>query len=307
MEKTTQTSISQEDLELSQKITSFIDRMNNPMTLKNGGDVLIGIDDALWNMEAAMNYTFADIPVQISETQLDSLEFVLNVNNGFCTESNLSALYQSMNASMQEYCNTLDGYHFILANVTVGDQTANDMTLKVYMVRGGGDEGFGINFGYPPDKWWHSYHWGYCDEPPPHTKKSSLEIQNKINSAIRYIPPDHANVPAYFTDIVQLSVPTISNPNYDPVAYPYRKYLTRYYYTFYDVEYGTDVPDNCLSPDDMSFFTNNIWDVINGSLKPAGKTLISASGAAAIRCWFENKMDEYHMPLKIDYGILHYQ
>ena len=310
LEKKTTNSISQEDLELSRKITSFIDKMNTPSTLKSGG--IMDVDSALWNVEAAMNYSFADIPEQIEDVQLDSIEFVLAVDNGFCTESALTDLYQAMYAAIQKYCDALNEYQFMIANVTVGEQIAGAVGVKVYLVSGisvSSPWSFGSN------DWWHSYHRGYCAGPYEGQgldRQSATEIQKKVNASIPKLT-HVSGCPIYFTDISTLIVPSFPTPNWDSISYPYRQFLTRYYYIFPVPVPATLIrvwPDNCLSPDDLNFFvTNNISMINSSTMKPAGKTLISVWGARADRWYDPMKLElwEDHTHLKADYGIPHVQ
>ena len=102
-------------------------RMNSPVVAKSSG--LIDIDEALWNVEAAMNYTFADIPEQFGDTKVDTLVFMLPVENGFCSESDLSVFYQSVDAAVQEYCSTLDEYQ--LLGVDVNMEESGEITVSI--------------------------------------------------------------------------------------------------------------------------------------------------------------------------------
>ena len=292
--------ISQEDLALAKRIESFIEKMSNPTNLKSGG--FIDVDEAIWNLEAAMNYMYADIPEQFGDTQKDSLEFTLAVNNsGFCSEGDLSVLYKNMNIAIQAYCDTLYEFQLLAVKITADKYAVSPIAVKAYVIKG--KPLYSWEFG--TTDWWHSYRKGRCEnyEGLNTNRQSAKEIQKKVNASITPFA-----YPIYFTDIDSVWILTTPNPNWDSIAFPHRRLMDRYYYIYYNVDFDPSFPDNCLSPDDMNFFTSNMISFINSSdYKPAGKTLMFVTGAQSIRCGNPNKRElhEYHALLKAFYGIPH--
>jgi hypothetical protein len=301
MEKTTHVDISADDLAMAQKIESFISRMNtasvnSDLNLKSGG--LIEIEDARWNLEAAANYTFADIPELFVETKVDTLEFMLAVDNGFCTENSLSAVYQDMNAAVQAYCSTLGEYQLLGVSVVFSDKTTGVLTVCLISARN--EEVVSPTFG-PTDYWCAGIKAGKCGPYNGQYKwerDAATELQTKANASI----PKVAVTVGYTVYYTNFSLewyggytPPTYNPDYIPgVDDPLKEYL--FYYE------SPPYHSRCLSPDLLNFYLTNIKNVgINN--KPVGKIIHSYTCEYS---WtVPTDWDEGFHQGQVNYAIMH--
>jgi len=272
LEKTKNVSISQEDLEMAKKITSFITRMNtiasaSEYNLKSGG-ALIEIEEAIWNVEAAANYTFADIPEQFGNTKIDTLVFTIPVENGFCSEKDLSALYQSVIVAIQDYLSTLDEYQLIGVDVNIGEENAGD--INVYIINA---KKTAESCDFEPENLWRNW-WrpglgkGKCsDDPQYYGRDAATEIQKKANAC--NIKEENVFYSSITTK--NFSGLNLLNPNYNPqVDGYYKEYLL--YRDSVDVN---SIANACLPPGRLNFHLSNIRHYANNVWKPEGKNILS--------------------------------
>jgi hypothetical protein len=293
LEKSAQTDISSEDLEMAKKITSFIARMNSPVALKSAG--FIDVDDAIWNVEAAANYIFADIPEQFADTKLDTLVFTLPVENGFCKENDLSALYQSVDAAIQEYCSTLGEYQLLGVDVNISEEIDGNIAVYIISCMPTAEP-----CDFEPDplwlNWWRSgLGKGKCDDDPQYYgRDAATEIQKKAN----YCNPKPENT--YYVSVTKKTFSGLNlfNPNYDPndPYYPYwKKYLL-----YCDLTNTGFEGIACLSPDMMNFYLANLRHYATNVWKPAGKDIMSYTYK------FNSKYMGYH-PLGFEYSLEYHE
>ena len=268
-EKGVANSISQEDLDLAQQLTSFINRMNQPATLKS--DRMLDINDALWSLEASMNFSFADIPEIAEDVKSDTLAFVLNVENGFCSERNLSALYQEIDIAIQQYCSTL-GEHQLMG-VDIKTSIENPCEITVSLVSGRDIKDPFLTFG-PTDYWRAGLKCGKCgDYNGQYGGKSDAakELQSKANYSIPKIAVAGGTI--YYTDFSEIGFNyghgVDDNPNYHyGVDDPLMEHM--FYVDYPEAYYGW----RCIPPDVMNFYLTNLKNFGNSNC-PAGKELVS--------------------------------
>jgi len=295
MEKPTQVGISNDDLALAQKIESFIVRMNtvasaSEYNLKSGGE-LIDIDDAIWDLEAAANYTFADIPEMFDDIKVDTLEFFIAVNNGFCKESDLSDVYQEMNYAIEEFCDSLDEYQILGISVSLSDEITGKITVILMSVSVGDPN---LSFG-PTDYWRAGRGGGKCDIYNNQFigRDASTEIKKKANASIPKIAIP-AGYTVYYTDYYTKDVieGAYPNPKYKHgIDDPLTEYL--FYYSKPEYYYGY----RCLPPDILNFYVNNLRKKAQLEWKPTGKTLLLYDWKFAYYVGEDEEIalnDEYH-------------
>jgi hypothetical protein len=265
--KTTQNpEISQEDLALSKRISSFVEQMNNPYNLKSDGKM--DVDSAIWYVEAAMNYTFADIPELFSDTKVDTMEFVLNVRNGSCTETDLSALYQAVDLDIQAYCSTLGEYQLLGVDINMNDKVSGDLTVCLISGRGGYVD---PALTFRSNDYWYAYgKMGKCgayEGQYKNERDATTEIQRKANYSIPMILAHNGVV--YYTDFStdRLSGWDDFNPDYKPgIDDPLKERLL-----YYEEPINWD---RCLSPELLNFYLTNLKNFGNSHC-PSGKDLVS--------------------------------
>jgi len=263
--------ISQEDLALAKRIESFIEKMNNPTTLKSGG--LFDVNEALWDLGAAMNYTYANVPEEYEDVRKDSLAFQLKTTSIFCTASDFFALYQEMDSAVYAYCLSLEeGYQLLGVKIAIDQPIIGGISLKAYLISVENMQNPIFTFG-PTDYWYAGMLRGKCgDYEGQFFKKrdATTEIQKRANLSLPKIAiPMGGSV--YYTDLSDVHYSgwtgNIPNPNYIPgVDDPLKEYL--FYYEC------PAVYNHCLPPDLMNFFLTNIKNFANDNC-PAGKVIIS--------------------------------
>jgi len=135
-EKIMNSGISQEDLNLANRLETFINKMNNPSILKSGS--LMEIDTALWNMEAAINYMYGNIPSGYEHFTIDSsaATITLQVNSGMCSETEISNIFGQLLNEVESYYETHVDIQLIAAGLkaTSDPNTGNVQLMLQYLM-----------------------------------------------------------------------------------------------------------------------------------------------------------------------------
>jgi hypothetical protein len=233
------------DQQLAKKITTFLSKIKNP---HKSGETLT-VDDAVWNTEAGLNFSYGDAGSVIHKTTVDSCFVEIPVENDQVELTDLAGAYDSIEEAVLEFYNNADASFIIAMDVKVAENMnkSSTVTLKTTTTVSSGPV-------YPgsPFESWDYWYWdggfnsGYCYGDSVNVDSDSdaaKEIQFKIHQRKAVPGGKH-----YFTDIIDVFIGTNPNPN-DPT--PKDNYFDKL--MFYNYE-GYPNFHQCLSPEEMNFY-----------------------------------------------------
>jgi hypothetical protein len=273
---------SEQDLQIEGKILAFkqkLDYVRENPNLKSGEDDLT-IDEAVWNIEALVNYTYADASADFYTIVNDSVSITVNLIEGRVAINDIIAAYDQIVDSLSAKYNQILSTEKQLMIADVSVKEINEVAV-VFEVNSAISSGilnpggwFGVN-----DIWFYGMadynNGGYCGGiyNGTHTNDDAAEqIQRKIMFR-RSLPSGHR----YFIDIKEVYVDgqnneliyepnsqepilcgccDIINPN-DPIQNDnYYDRLVFFNWAYYQNFHG------CLSKDEMNFYLGSMEDII---------------------------------------------
>lgn len=240
------------------------------------------LEDALWHLEAMLNYTYGDADYQTSDIQCDTITSNLNITNNTITMAQLNETFNTICGKIEKtYNDCLLPEKSVLAIKTIVQDNNNSYnTIKsVLIVRGltipylwfdstdYWDEYYYEDVGYVSGGGKCGPYSGQClDSGAPNelTKKANLRIP-------QYGCPDGFQV--YFTDIEDICVfPT----DCDPFLYDENSPChCKLYINPQDPNNPYHNPSHCIPPEDLNYYISKFVELMN-YYKPSGKVAISA-------------------------------
>ena len=271
--------------DIEERIRSFKQRCKfyheNPQ-VKTGG--LIAVDDAVWNMESALNFTYSHSSIVCNESVIRTTTIPLSVSTGDSVDYTMvSEGYYRLIDSLTAMYNTVSmaGKKVVLMDVKKLDSLpTTNPTLKLTCMIGNEANGVNApqdNFG-PTDYWYYGFLQGKCGPyfGTGFGSDAAEEIQKlQVNFQFPQVPDYHL----YFTDVEELIVigDVYLNPNDDIPCdnmYDYLMFFNR-----------TDYPNyhDCLSPAEIDFYYHSTYYVLTDPsmardhTNPPGKSFISVN------------------------------
>jgi hypothetical protein len=273
---------SEQDLLIEGKILAFkqkLDYVRENPNLKSGEEDLT-LEEAVWNIEALVNYTYADATAEFNSIVHDSVSITVNLVDGKVAISDLTAAYDQIVDSLSIKYNQIQSTEKQLMIADISLKESNG-TTAVLTVNSGISEGGSNPFAWfdVNDIWWFGMgnlnNGGYCGGIYNLTHKNDdagEQIQRKIMIR-RSLPVGHR----YFIDIKEVysdglelyivyerNTPDelececcdINNPN-DPIP------NDNYYETL--VYFNTEDHPNfhgCLEQLEMNFYLASMEEII---------------------------------------------
>jgi hypothetical protein len=244
----------------SKKVIALIHNFEQKMNeaLKSGET--ISLDSAIWNMEASLNYTYADPEEAIGEYSFIKSNYTLEVDaNGVVSMSEVQAVYSLMEQDLGNDLKSGNDEVIIFSDVALDSISGGTAYLS-------GTNGYssGIARSYTPidDNWY----WGTLGQEYGNpllgncagtdtTSDASDELQWRLNNPM----------PVPTQQIFYIDLVTEDATGFD---FDDRLYI------------GWDYPaDNCLTIDTLTYYLNQSDDIIytyktNGGLRPANKSFV---------------------------------
>lgn len=268
-----QNPVSEGDYKTAQKIQSFLDKIDNP---DKSGETLT-VDDAVWNTEAGLNYSYGDAASTINKTTIDSCFVEIPAENNQVTMTDLANAYQEMEDAVLQFYNDAGASFIVAMDVKVAENQnkSSTVTFKTTTTASSGPV-------YPgsPFEEWDYWSWGfgngYCDGDSINSDSDSdaaKEIQFKIHQ--------RKAVPAgkyYYTDVIEKELLPWNHPNpNDDVPYD-----NLYDFLLFRSSSWRPNHHGCLSPEEMNFYLNGTETVIYNTAndnppgeRPIGKDFIN--------------------------------
>lgn len=174
-----------QDLRNRERVISFINgaKASTQGIMKDGSNV--SLLDAIWDVEAALNFTVGDLNTPYSDTSLDSLSFALDPDASSMTLTSVYSMYNAALAILEPL--RTGEQHILLVDVTEPTTEANE--LKVfYQVASGYDKGApNSNYGVNSDHLWGSAPYNVQCQCGTNTNTfarcANKEIEYRINIA----------------------------------------------------------------------------------------------------------------------------
>lgn len=277
--------------------------------IKDGG--LMSTDSAMWNLEAALNYTYSHQGLSCEETHPASMELRLPCLPGNeVNYTEVAQVYYKMVDSIRAFYNSVSATDkkILVSDIEKQPESSNtELVLKLNVVLGETDmssvymmQPFGLT-----DYWFYGYNQGKCGPyyGQGFGSDAAKEIE-KLQHWFKPVPP--ANHRVFYTNVEHFLVNGNEFPNPDD-AVPGDNQND--FLMFYN---SSALPNyhECLHPDEMNFYFHRTFyvltapNMLRAQTNPPGKEFINASvngnnefnlGIAKI----------YHV-VKTDYGIPHY-
>ncbi len=157
----------------------------------------MSIDEVIWNVEAAMNYSYcrADLKYENPSESLKEVSISLN-QQGTTDFENVAALYNTAVTAINNHINTISGAkHFILVDIEKIAETGSNLTLKIKSVVGIEGSAKSIEGYYPwlstDNRFWNGS--GSCTGTT--YSDACASIRSWVNSYFSFIQG------TYFTDL----------------------------------------------------------------------------------------------------------
>ncbi len=283
----------------SKKIISLIESFNSKINSPLKTDEVIGIDSAVWNMEALQNYEYANPTEATKEFEVTKSSYILDVDaNGMVLMSDVQAVYAQMEDTLADKLEQIPSdekvVHF--ADVSLDSIEGNTAYLSTTL-------GFGYSWllnRYWPFNTSDNWYWGTlaqeygdpplgkCDGTQVGVSDGSDELQWRLNNPV-VVPAD----PYIWTDLE-------TNEYVNGFDFPGPTGIPRLYV-------GWDYPeDNCLTHDMLTNYLVQSHYIINDyaeGIRPAGKSFASVYIDDDL-AFLPNSQGVHYHRYEVTYGIM---
>jgi hypothetical protein len=219
---------------------------------------MITADSAEWYVEAALNFSQANLAIDHTDQEVDSVTYTIPLNNGMASEADAATAFNALNAMIAQ-SNVPDISHVVIVDVT-SQNRSNELVLTTAYVVGSGYQK-ALNTSYGPNDYWMWISTPNSSACLPNTQISSQGADKRIQSRVRAAINNGnyvymVSIETWTVVASGTSIPSkeISYTDFPVTGSPYG------YRTYGCSGIGCD---GCLSPSQMSFFTQGTWDVMN--------------------------------------------
>jgi len=271
---------------------------------RSGTDMTI--TDAIWNVEAALNYAYCDMSISPIKIDYDTINFEIPVSNNMINWNDVVILYSYCQQEMNTYASTFDSPTFFrLVDLEKKGILKGNLVVKFSVVIGEKEERTIPPVGYFTNSWMYGMNLGTCNSGSPSGSSDlAQEIKWRINFYVLTYP-----VGTYFTDIGYppdyLYATDYLNPN-DSVT-------GDNYYDYMMLVANGNAPNYhlCYSPAECNFyFDGTNWvihtDINNGGYCPVGKTPMNIDILEATLIAGNKNTTWLHWG-EVMFGVMHHQ
>lgn len=257
-----ETSWTQKDLEIQNKILAFQDKVKNN-NFKSGEQLTI--DEAIWNLEALMNFNYSNPDSSFVNLTIDStFEFNLPINGEMVNFEDITNAAHAIEEHVINFLNNMpNSIKFIIAvDISLKDDEFKSGSKTLSISTGYGSEYIDNPAAYTPfganDYWTYGFDLGGCQNNSATTSDAAEKIEFKINNP-NYNFNDPYPAGSYVVNVGVEEVSAWDHPNPDDPGAP-DNWLDCLMY--HEVTNNILTADECLEPTEMNFYLQGTLDVI---------------------------------------------
>ena len=162
------------------KIKDFLSKMKNASQLKSSE--LLPVEEALWNLEAAINYTRGDAGHEFAERQMDTLLISLNASEGMVNLSQLAQAYYSIQNHLGSQLNGQESKKLIASGIVPIETKSDALNLQIVTLTGTTGESESEPDNHPG--WYWGMEFGLCDGTLEGETDAAIEIEKRLKNTI---------------------------------------------------------------------------------------------------------------------------
>jgi|AntRauTorcE11898_2_1112593.scaffolds.fasta_scaffold05758_2 hypothetical protein len=246
------------DLNIEKQIQDFLANVENP---QKDGETL-SIEEAVWNIEAGLNYTNIETPEQFGNILIDSAKIDIPVSDGFISMDDIAIAYAMFEDSLSNFYSSLDeNYLKYVTDISVieTNNKSNTITFKSTSLASRPNP-VSIT---SDDYWYWGWELGMCDGSGAYVGRDAADRIMQVANNNVAVPVNGDYVYPTSIETISFDAPELPDPNN-----PYGNYML-----FQDAQ-EQELFHHCMSPNEMSYYYNSLLQ-IGADNKPASKDLIS--------------------------------
>lgn len=246
-------------LKIEQQIKGFLAKIENPQ--KDSESLLV--EDAVWNIEAGLNYTTIETPEQFGNILIDSAKVEIPVSNGYISMDDIAVAYAMFEDSLSNFYAALDSdYLKYVTDISVIESNNNKSNTVTFKSTSLASRPNPVSI-TSDDYWYWGWELGMCDGSGSYVGRDAADrIMQVANNNIG-VPVNGDYVYPTSIETIGFDAPELPDPNN-----PYGDYML-----FEDAQ-EQELIHHCMSPNEMSYYYNSLLQ-IGADNKPASKDIIS--------------------------------
>lgn len=268
----------------------------------------LNLEDAIWHLEAVLNYSYANAENQITDIKCDTFIYTIQTSG---EEMNLSQINDAFNDLSEDIEIAFNKSNLpnknILSIRTEFEDIAKTNAISVKsIVTTSGISTIGLWFG-ETDYWCEGYEYGKCGTYSGDCigSDATIELSKKLN--MRLPTYDHISISrgGYFTDIERFVIGE-ADSDFPEDDFLIDEESPCHYKIYYNSNSFTDPYSNmtgCIPPRDMNYYLSKGPEII-AHYQPEGKVIISAQYLFGYYVSLPPR-PTFHQ-LVIDYGVFHF-
>lgn len=286
-------------------MSAYLQNFKEKMQSGAKADETLDLEDAMWHLEAVLNYSYDNAGFQFSEIQCDTFTYTIQTMGDEMSMSQINDAFNSLSNDIEtafDKCNLTDKNVMSVHTVFEPCAKATSLSVKNVITISGGTIS---PYHFGPTDYWNDgfYYTGKCGpyEGEFMDSDAAKELTKKLNLQI----PRPACVTTdsksggYYTDIVNYFWLGCDYDEFmidDNSPCGYKLYIS-----------GPWSPDGCICPDDMNYYLNKGVEIVN-HYKPEGMVVVSVYYST----WYKiptpdeggPNLDHGHL-INISYGKFH--
>jgi hypothetical protein len=277
------------DKEVEAKIQAFIAKAES----NEKSNETLSLKDAIWNIEAGLNYTFCINDVELIADYDETMEFNITDNNGNVNFNEVANIFNNLKTKTAElkkkakYISAIDvDEEEGIVSYTISKEISNNKSTELF---------------YIPGNWEWGEKLGDCNGNYYGTQDALLKIRSSITQSELIFP-----VGTWWSD--QSSKGLRSDDYHNPNDIPTTLDNHRDYLLFYR-RYSIPNFSTCINNSDVNWYKNNLWSLMNSEI-PTGYNPITFINYPNCPYYYINTMGSSYNGILWNnwykYGIKHY-
>ncbi len=253
-------------------MSAYLQDFKEKMQSGAKADETLGLEDAMWHLEAVLNYSYDNAGFQFSDIQCDTFTYTIQTMGDEMSMSQINNVFNKLSKDIEasfDKCSLPDKNIMSVQTIFEANGKATSVSVKNVIAISGGiisPDKFG-----PTDYWNENNGGGKCGSYEGECMNSGAprELTKKLNMRIpKYACATDVNSKGgYFTDIDEVEIYPSDGTNFmfdENSPCGYKLYVS-----------GPWSPDGCICPDDMNYYLSKGPEIIE-HYKPEGKVAVSA-------------------------------